>query len=300
MNVDTILLLVGFTGLLVGSITDIRKREVPDWLNYSLIFAGLGIRLLHAISSGEWMFFVYGLIGFGTFLAVAYAMFYTGQWGGGDSKLLMGMGALFATYPTSLISYFHPQLFGIPFLVTFWVNLLMVGAVYGLLWTFGLGIVHFKDFKKSFAQWMKKPLVITIRRYVFIGMVLGVLLAIIIPSFTIRITILVMSFLCFTFFYMYISVRAIEKACMFRVLSPNELVEGDWPINDIIVDGKDIFPKAKRLGFEATDLEKLRKLYEQKKIGKIKVKHGIPFVPSFLFSLLVSLTYGNVLAFIIF
>lgn len=300
MLVDSILLFVGFAGLIIGSFTDIKKREVPDWLNYTLIFAGLGIRFLHAIATSEWLFFLNGLLGFGTFLVVAYAMFYTGQWGGGDSKLLMGMGALFATYPTLLTKYFTPQLFNLPFLLTFWINLLMVGAVYGLLWTFGLGLVHFKDFKSSFILWMKKPLIAKIRRYVLWGSGIGILLAVLIPHFLTRIAILVITVLCFVFFYMYVAVKAIEKACMFRVLAPDELVEGDWPIHDIFVDGKDIFPKAKRLGFEAADLEKLRKFYAEKKIGKIKVKHGIPFVPSFLFSLIVSLTFGNVLAFIIF
>jgi prepilin signal peptidase PulO-like enzyme (type II secretory pathway) len=176
----------------------------------------------------------------------------------------------------------------------------MVGAVYGLLWTFGLGIAHFSDFKKSFFAWMKKPLVMKIRKYVLIGSVIGVVLAIVIQNFLIRIAILVITGLCFVFFYLYVAVKAIEKACMFRTLAPSELVEGDWPIDDIFVDGKDIFPKAKRLGFEAKDLEKLQKFYTEKKIGKIKVKHGVPFVPSFLFSLIVSLTIGNVLSFIIF
>ena len=80
--------------LIIASITDIKTREVPDWLNYGLIVFGLGSRLIYSIALSDFSFFLYGLTGFLVFFIIANIMFYSAQWGGGDSKLLMGLGAV--------------------------------------------------------------------------------------------------------------------------------------------------------------------------------------------------------------
>lgn len=300
MIIDVVLLCVGLVGLIIGSITDIQRREVPDWISYALIFSGLGLRLMHSVYTFEWSYFLYGLLGFGAYLALAYAMFYTGQWGGGDSKVLMGMGAIFATYPEMFKSIFSPELFGFPFLVSFWVNLLLVGAIYGLLWTLGLGFVHFKEMRVAFKEWMSKPFVKKIKLYVHITSGILILLAILLPDFMLKMIGGVFGIMILSFFYMYIAIKAVEKSCMYRQVTPEKLVEGDWPVHDIIVDGKDVFPKAKKLGFEIDDIDLLKKLHDQGKIASIKIKHGVPFVPSFLFALIITVTYGNIITLMIF
>ena len=40
---------IGFIVLLVGSYTDFKTREVPDWVNFGLIGIGFGINLLFTI-----------------------------------------------------------------------------------------------------------------------------------------------------------------------------------------------------------------------------------------------------------
>jgi len=94
MIVDIILLTIAFIALILASITDIKTREVPDWLNFSLIFVGLGVRLIYSSITFDWIYSLEGVLGLGVGVAIAYLMFYAGQWGGGDSKLLMGLGAL--------------------------------------------------------------------------------------------------------------------------------------------------------------------------------------------------------------
>ncbi len=294
MFVDMLLIFIGLCGIIIGSITDIQKREVADYVNYFLIFSGLGIRLIYSIFSWQWSYFIYGLLGFGAFLTLAYIMFLSGQWGGGDSKMLMGMGALFATYPEFLKNYFSPELLGMPFLVSFWINLLLLGAVYGVLWTLGLGIFHFKELKKSMKTHFKIPLIRKIRFYTHITSLLLILIGIFVPIFMVRLFSLVFAFLLLFFVYLFITIKSVEKTCMYRILTPDKLVEGDWPVDDVKVEDKIIFSKDKKVGFEQEDLEVIRKLHEDGKLKEVKVKHGIPFVPSFLFSLIVTLTYGNV------
>ena len=38
--------LLSFIALFIGSITDLKTREVPDWVNYGLVISGLGLNLL--------------------------------------------------------------------------------------------------------------------------------------------------------------------------------------------------------------------------------------------------------------
>ena len=51
-NVSLVVLIpytIAFFALLIASYTDLRTREVPDWLNFGLIGTGFGINLLFSI-----------------------------------------------------------------------------------------------------------------------------------------------------------------------------------------------------------------------------------------------------------
>src|SRR3989344_1321487 len=80
--------------LAAASIPALRSREVPDWLNYSFLTAAFGLRALTTIISADWTTLLEGCLGFAMMFVIAYVIFYTGQMGGGDAKLLMGMGML--------------------------------------------------------------------------------------------------------------------------------------------------------------------------------------------------------------
>ena len=53
-----ILVVVSLVGLIVATITDLKTREVPDWLNYGLICVGLGLNLLFSLVYWNYWFFV--------------------------------------------------------------------------------------------------------------------------------------------------------------------------------------------------------------------------------------------------
>ena len=85
---------VSLIALFIGSATDLKTREVPDWLNYGLVISGFGLNLLFSAIHSNSSFIINSVIGFLIFFGIAYIMFYAGQWGGGDSKMLMGLGAM--------------------------------------------------------------------------------------------------------------------------------------------------------------------------------------------------------------
>jgi len=136
-----------FISLIIASITDIKTREVPDWLNYGLIVFGLGSRLIYSIVLSDFSFFSYGLAGFFVFFIIANLMFYSAQWGGGDSKLLMGLGAVIG------LNFNFSE---IPFILIFWINIIVVGSVYGLFWSFVVAFKNRKNFLKDFKARAKK------------------------------------------------------------------------------------------------------------------------------------------------
>ena len=144
-----ILYSIAFVTLLIASYTDLKTREVPDWLNYSLMFAAVGLRLIFSLYYDNWAYFFEGIFGLGALVAVGLLMFYTGQWGGGDSKMLMALGAVFGI-PLKLQGLFHTPM------ASFFVNLLLIGAAYGLIYSVYLALMHRKSFVLAWKKEISK------------------------------------------------------------------------------------------------------------------------------------------------
>jgi len=269
---DIILIIITFIVLLIASYIDIRTREVPDWLNYGLIFAAFGIRIIYSFEYG-WGIILSGIFGFIVCLGLAFLFYYTNQWGGGDSKLLMGMGAVIGiTYPFDAGSWN---------LLFFFLALLFLGAIYGLIFMIGIAIKKRKIFMKEFIKSVKskKNLSLFLIVLTIILIVFSVLKSYLWP----------LIFFPLGLFYLFIFVNVIEKTCFFKKVKPEKLTEGDWLIEDVKV-GKKTVMEAKTL--EKEDVWKLRFMEREDKIKKVLIKEGVPFVPSFLFAYLL-LVFGE-------
>ena len=95
-------------------------------------------------------------------------------------------------------------------------------------------------------------------------------------------------------FYMWLFVKAIEKVAMLKYVTPDKLTEGDWIAQEVKYKGK-VITGPKDLGIEKKQIKKLVSLYKKKKLKKILIKEGIPFVPSFLIAFIITIIYGNLL-----
>ncbi|MBI2673539.1 prepilin peptidase, partial [Candidatus Woesearchaeota archaeon] len=274
---DIILIAIGMLGLLVSSITDIKTYEVPDWISYSMIASGLGIRLVYSIIEASWYYFLYGLLGFGIMFVFGNLMYYTKQWGGGDSKLMMGLGALFAT--SDLYKNF---LFGII------INILIIGAVYGLVYGTVLALKNQKKFlkeiKKGLINQKKSRILFLLTALLFL------LFSFVVKDNFLKLMMYFIAVILILYHYLIITVKAIENVCMFKEIPISKLTEGDWVVNDLY-SGKRLIYSSKSLGIEKNQIEKIKRL----KIKKILVKYGIPFVPSFLIGFIATLIFGNIL-----
>ena len=81
MVFEAVMVVVGLVFLLTASYSDIRTREVPDWISYGLMFVGLGLRLMFSFVEG-WELFASGLLGLGVGWLLAYMLYVADQWGG--------------------------------------------------------------------------------------------------------------------------------------------------------------------------------------------------------------------------
>ena len=274
---------LSFIVLFIGSLTDLRTREVPDWANYGLIISGVSLNLLFSISYMDASFIINSIAGLLIFFGFSYLMFYAGQWGGGDSKMLIGLGAMIGID----VTFKNPQ-----FLSGFFINTLFAGAIYGLLWSIFLAFRNRKRFVKELTKELSQKNIVAAKKIILSCMILLAVLFFIVKLVYIKILILSGALIALTTFYMWVFVKAIEKSSMYKLVEPSRLTEGDWIVNDVYV-GKEYVCGPKDLGIEKRQIRKLVEFYRRGKVKKILIKEGIPFVPSFLIAFVVTLLFGN-------
>tara|TARA_B100002003_G_C14145465_1_gene550731 strand:+ start:1137 stop:1991 length:855 start_codon:yes stop_codon:yes gene_type:complete len=280
-----ILVSIALIYLLIASYTDIKTREVPDWLNFSLVPLALGVRLIYSLAVNEYSVIIDGLVGFAAFFVLALVMFYTGQWGGGDSKLLMGLGALIG-----LEFSFNT------FMASFLINTIIIGSLYGLIWSVLSAFRNRKKFVKELHKIKKSML--KLRRFMLVLFVLLLLTLFIVPDLFSRFLILSIIVVIYSTFYLMIFIKIVERSCMLRYVKPTDVTEGDWIAKDVIINNKRL-TGPKDLGIERKQLNKLIAYYKKGKIKRVLIKVGIPFVPSFLVAYILTLLYGNLLIYLI-
>jgi Flp pilus assembly protein protease CpaA len=284
----SVVLGISLAGLIIGSVTDLRTREVPDWINYGLIVSGFGCALIATIINWQIGYLLRSLLGFGFFLVIALLMYYTGQWGGGDSKMIMGIGALVGMS----IPSFAGILFSTPFLVLFIVYSMVIGAVYGLAWSAALAIKNRKRFGVEFRA-LQRNRTVNLVKICLIALSSVAIAGSFLVSGFLKFLLLIVAFIVVITFYLFLFVKIVERTCMLKHIAPDKLTEGDWIAEEVKIDGK-IIVSPKDLGINKAQILELSKLYKKGKVKDVLVKEGIPFVPSFLAGFLLCLWAGNV------
>lgn len=271
-----ILYALAFVILSISSYCDIKKREVPDLISYGLILTAISLRAVFAAYLYDASVIINGLIGLGVMVVFAFAMFYSGQWGGGDAKLLMALGAVFG------LSYdiqFQP-------LLLFLANLLLFGSIYGLAWTSFLFVRSWPKSRHEFVSVLSSKKAMVIRIPLYALSVFFFVYAVFVPQ-TRKLSLLLAIMLPFMFF-LWAYTKVVENVSMLKRVLPPQLTEGDWIAENIVVDNNKICGP-KDLGLSQRQLKELNALYSKGKIKTVLIKEGIPFVPSFLLAFIATL-----------
>jgi Flp pilus assembly protein protease CpaA len=277
---------VGLLALIAASIFDIKTREVPDWLNYSLIAFVFGSSLILSIYQGYLHIFFEAVLGLAVGLGIGLLMFYTGQWGGGDSKLIIGLAGLIGFSFSELRN-------GIPLFFIFIINILLAGAVYGLGFSIVKAIINFKHFKEAAEKKLRSRGVLVIR-VVLLVLAIGAFIFLLFTKSVESALIFGFALSLFLFFYLWAFVSVVEQVCMIRKIKLSQLTEGDWLVGDI-VKNKKVILKPSKIGVTYKEIALLKK----NRIREVTIKIGIPFVPSFLIAYIMTFALGNWLVLLI-
>lgn len=287
-----LLIAIGLLGLLIGTITDFQKREVADWVNFSMVAAGLGLRIMYSVAEKDIWFVAIPLAWIAIVWIFGIGMYYTGQWGGGDVKMLAGIAAIFGTY--SFAHAMLPDPLGLAhnsmFIGHLLLNIAVVGAAYGLIWSAALAAKKRNTFKKAFSTFFSQQ-----KRMFYLAAVAGVILTVI--PLTLEPTLFLMGVslgvLILILPLVYGFGKSIEE-CMIRFMKTSELTEGEWIVDEIMHKGEYI-TGPKELGITNKQIE----LFKKYKIKGARVKIGIPFVPAFFIATIVTMIFGNLLLYLL-
>lgn len=256
------LLSIALVWIIFASVEDIKKREVSNWLNFSLVIFVLGFRFFYSFFSAEtFNFFYQGLIGFGIFFVLGNVFYYARVFAGGDAKLMIALGAI--------LSLSNDFFVNIGFFICFLFLFFVVGAFYGLIISSYLTLTHFKNFQKEFKKQFEKR-----KNFVLIFLIIGI--GIFGFGFW-NSLFFVLGAMIFFLPYFYVYAKAIDEVCMVKKVNVDKLTEGDWLYENIKIGNKII--KSDWNGLTKKDLELLKK-----KSMKVKIRQGIPFIPVFLIS----------------
>lgn len=262
---DLFLTILALAWITLASIQDLKRREVYNWISFSLVIFALAYRAIYSVIHSDFMFLFYGLLGLGIFIILGYAFYYARVFAGGDAKLLMSLGAVL---PVSLSLFPNFMILSLFIFI-----LLLTGSFYGLAYTLFLVFRNKNKFSREFLKQAK-----TNKKIIFTSAALGT--AFLIAPFLFGDALfLFFPVIAFLFPVLYVYGKAVEESCLIVSVPSSRLSEGDWLYEKVKFKGKTIQPYWEGLSRKEIDILK-------KYNKKVKIKQGIPFVPAFFFAFL--------------
>lgn len=264
-------------GAIIGSYVDLKELWIPDSVNYFMIAFGLTGHAIISILNANPYPLLFSFSAFSVLWIIGYATSHFGVWGGGDAKMLMGFGALLATFPAKAIW---------PFLATVILNAIFAGFIISLIMITYLILKNFSNFKIEFRNNLNKyKLIFFLASLTLILPLIGILLSNLFLSY--------IGVVVFPAALLLLIAKSIENISLHKSVSPSKLMEGDWILDEIKIEDFNYTPK--RSGITALDLEKLKSLENAGKIKAVNVKFGFPLGPGILAGLIIGLTMGDIM-----
>lgn len=255
---------LAFVWIIFATIQDLRKREIANWVSFSLIIFALGFRFFYSLfSSAGFNFFYQGVLGLGIFFIIGNMLYYGRLFAGGDAKLMIALGAILPFSESFSVNMDIFILFLFVFLIT--------GAIYSLIISLIISFRNFKRFRREFGKIFNKY-----KKFIYPVMFLGLVLMV--SGF--NTLVFYLGIIIFILPYLYIYTKAVDEACMIKRIKPSLLSEGDWLYKDVRVGKKTI-----KATWSGLNKKEIRLIQRNKKF--VLIRHGIPFTPVFLISFLI-------------
>jgi preflagellin peptidase FlaK len=275
--------------LALASWVDLKTGEVPE--KHSI-----GLAMVVALASIGCAVFYWnldyviqplfaGLVAF----AASYVIFYLGQWGGGDVKILGGIGGLLGFLQADGFAWPNNTFLGsaIPPLLTYTVNMAFIASPYVLVYTLFLGARQPRVFGVFLRRFLGRRVLFT-----FGVSLLPLIFAVYYRVFFLAYVYALVPAMVAASTYM----KTVEDELMTKTIGVSELKEWDIIAEEVAVDGEQVAPKGNIEGVTPEQLARIKQLCAEGKIPQtIKTKWGVKFVPVLLLALPMTLYLGNML-----
>ena len=284
--VGLILVLTALIGSGIAGIVDLKTTEVPDKLVVLMCIIGIATRIAYSFLTGDWNF---SLIPFGValgFLEFGIVMYYLGQWGLGDTELLVAVTLLIGVLPEG---FYQSSQFPIYF--NYFTNIFLIGAGYIIFYAFYASFKNkkiekrfFKELKKSKNEFLIFS-TITITIVILLNAIFWFVTRNLILSTLFLIPLPPSLYLLFKF------LKAVEEVAFRKRINVKDLKPGDMLGEDV----PELGLKCKLIrGLKEHEIEKIKKIKT-----KVWIREGVRFAPVFFIAAIVTLLYGNLLFLII-
>ncbi len=283
MLLITIAIAISLLFLSIASYFDLRDGEIPDRVSIGFVGVMLSIVFLDSILHSDPNLLLNSLIIGAAYFALGYVSFWLGQWGGGDVKILAGIGCSVGYLGT--LGVFSEGF--VPYFVAYFVNLGLVGWPYVVLYSLILGVMKPESFTRFMSLLRKKRTIILVAvsflpslAVLFLNLgVLG-LIYLVLPIFVL----------------LSVYLKAVEKVALQKNVKVSELREYDALAEDIVVDGSLIARKRNIEGITKEQLGEIKRLAKEGKIpDKIRIRWGIKFVPILFLAFVSLLWLGDIM-----
>jgi len=248
-------LIIALLGCIIAGTWDLFTTDIPDEVSESMIVLGIFYWAIKSLQVESLKPLLISLTIGILFLLFGYILYKTGQWGGGDAKILASLGFLLPFFGN--MQYFPLNLI---------INVFAVGSVYVIIYSLLLGISK-NIFPKFFED---------IPKISFVLSIILIISGFFIPNRELSILVVLFGFLILFWYY----AKTIEKYIFTRRVHVSKVKVGDV-----------LFSSKEWEGITKEELDKLKK--GKKKY--VKIKEGIRFGPVFFFALLFTILYGNLL-----
>ncbi len=272
---------IALAGSAIAGAWDLRTTEIPDIIPHAMIVIALAFWGIQSfLVQDYWLVGQSLLVGLGL-LGMGFLMYFTGQWGGGDAKILAAIGFLL---PANI---FNTTQLLLPFPLSYTVNVFLLGAVYMIVYAVVFSFINRKiihDFLanvKSSIKSMSLMFAVLLASATFLTYAINSRFGIPIEAPYLLNTSLTVSSLAVALMLVWKFVLSVEKVGFRRKIPVGKLREGD-----VLMDSK---------LWEGITKENISRI---KKSGKrhVVIKDGVRFGPVFPIALLFTVYAGDLLA----
>ncbi len=275
--------------LLYASYADLKTGEIPEKITRGLIVAIIVMASVSSFYTLKPSFILESVVSGVGFFALGYVMFRLGEWGGGDVKLLAGIGCSLGLL--GAMDYFVHFKGVFPYYVGYFINFALASTPYVITYSVILGLMKPSVFT-GFTSIITKKKSIALLVVSFLPSTVCITL----DLYKLTLVYLLIPFLVLISLYL----KAVEDVALKKTIHVRELKEEDILSDDLVVGGRRIVSKRDMEGLSKEQVSEIQSLADQGKIpADITVRWGIRFAPVFFLAFLLTFFLGDLLEIIV-